>query len=139
MGNAHRQANQIAGLGGGGLTIQEKIKLPFQHADEFILIRVDMRRHEGAGREKRVESETAFAMRYGFVSLPKDGSDHSTLTRAGWGHTCCHAHFLKLLVSDMQISIADFGRGGECRAIALPDHAAFFDHHMPIGQAHHRG
>ena len=54
MGNAHGQADQIARLRGGSLAIQEKIKLAFQHADEFILRRVDMRRHEGAGREKRI-------------------------------------------------------------------------------------
>jgi len=39
----------------------------------------------------------------------------------------------------LQIGIADLWRGGECRTIALPDHPAFFDNYMPIGQAHHRG
>ncbi|NBQ76933.1 MAG: hypothetical protein EBU14_16585 [Acetobacteraceae bacterium] len=51
MGNAHGQADQIAGLGGGSLAIQHQIKIAFQHANEFILRGVDMRRHEGAGRK----------------------------------------------------------------------------------------
>src|SRR6266849_2713222 len=57
MGKAHPEAYQVArrrlGIGAG----KHEIEFAFQHVEIFVLVGVDMRRHEGPGRQRRMPGE----------------------------------------------------------------------------------
>src|SRR3974377_1360384 len=64
------------------MPIEQKIKPPFEHVDELILCRMNMRRHRGSWRKGRMPGERALADLLGHVGLaeniPADPVDAGT-------------------------------------------------------------
>src|SRR5439155_560714 len=57
VGDPHRQPDQVAGAGHEILAVDQKVEPAFEHVDELLLGRMDVRRHERAGGKRRVPGE----------------------------------------------------------------------------------
>ena len=75
----HRQPDEVAGGGGRTPCRRGSGRTALQHVDELVLVGVDVRRHEGAGREQRVPGEGAFGQRLGHVGLAEDVPDRLSM------------------------------------------------------------
>src|SRR5277367_684979 len=69
---AHWQAHEIARIGLGAASVEHQLELTLEHVDEFVLRRMDMRRHERVGRKRRVPRERTLAHLLRHVGLPED-------------------------------------------------------------------
>ena len=72
MRDAARQANEIARLGEVRLPVEQDVETPFEHVDELILLRMDMRRHHRAGRHGSVPGKARLAKLLGHIGLAED-------------------------------------------------------------------
>src|ERR1700751_2093360 len=93
----HRQADQTAGGGNDGRALEYKIEAAFEHVDEFVLRRVDVRRHESAGRKRGVPGKRTLAHRLRHVGLAENIPDDAVKAGAGFGYSRCE--FLHRVIS----------------------------------------
>src|SRR5215469_17222122 len=85
MRQAHRHADQIAGRGNDVLAVEHEIETALEHVDELVLRRMDVRRHERAGRKSRVPGKRTLADSLRHVSLAKNIPGDAVETAAGFG------------------------------------------------------
>ena len=90
--DAARQADQVAGRGVGRLAVEHQVEAALEHIDELVLRRMDVRRHEGAGRQQRVPGEAALGHLQRRVGLAEDVPDDTIHAAAllgdAGGHRC---------------------------------------------------
>jgi 2-polyprenyl-6-methoxyphenol hydroxylase-like FAD-dependent oxidoreductase len=91
--NLHRQPDEIAGGSDELATVKHEVEPALEHVDELVLRRMDMRRHERAGRQRRVPGERVFRNLLRHVRLAENVPDNAVDTGAGLcdssGH-CSH-------------------------------------------------
>src|SRR5215469_7598563 len=97
VGQAHRHADQVARGGNDIFSVEHEIETPFEHIDEFVLRRVDVRRHESAGRKRGVPGKRTLAHRLRHVSLTENIPDNTVKPGPGFGYSRCE--FLHRIIS----------------------------------------
>jgi len=93
VGNAHRKTYQIARRRLGLAAAQHEIELSLQDIEIFVLIRMDMRRHEGAGRQRRVPGEGMLGAVFRHIGLAEDipeNSLHALVSAGDAGYLAFH-------------------------------------------------
>src|ERR1700722_3810435 len=88
MWNTHRQLDQIAGAGRGLLPVEQQFEVTFREIEELILGRMDMRRHESAGRKGGMPGEGTIRKMLWHIGLaenvPADVVDALSGRRHAW-------------------------------------------------------
>jgi hypothetical protein len=84
---AHRHADQIARGGCDVPAVDHQIEAALEHVDEFVLRRVNVRRHESAGRKRRVPGKRTIADRLRHVNLAENIPDDVVNAGAGFGYS----------------------------------------------------
>src|SRR6185437_12270082 len=69
---AHRQPHRVAGGREIVGTIEKEVEAAFQDVEIFVLVRMDVRRHEGAGRKCRVPGKPVLGAAFRHISLTED-------------------------------------------------------------------
>ena len=70
--------------------VQEQVEPALQHVDELVLVRVDMRRDEGAIGKGRMPRERGVADLQRHIGLAENVPDDAVHAVSGLGHSCCH-------------------------------------------------
>src|SRR5262245_46065025 len=88
MCDIHRQSNEIAAGRRLLFTVQQEIETAFEHVDEFILSRMDMRRNEGGRRKGGVPGKRAIRQVLRQIRLTEDIPNNAVNPSAGLGDAC---------------------------------------------------
>src|SRR5207253_10888027 len=72
------------------LAVDHEVEAALEHVDELILGGMDVRRHEGAGREAGVPGERSLANLLRHIGLAQDVPDDAVDAGIGPGNACGH-------------------------------------------------
>jgi hypothetical protein len=88
--NPHRELDHVAGGGEKVAAVDHAVDPPLEHVDELVLGRMDVRRHEGAGRKRRVPGERLLVDLLRHVGLAEDIPHDPVDARARPGYSSAH-------------------------------------------------
>src|SRR5665213_2536389 len=100
--NAHAQPNQIAGAGLRVGARQHEIEFSLQHVEIFVLVGMDVRRHEGAGRQGRVPGERILRAALRHIGLAQNipgNTLHALIGAGDAGDLALHRCFLSSVLT----------------------------------------